>query len=103
MEDPQLQRRGRWGSWSSARVYLDQVGALAAGQRLTQEQQDGIRTACKRAFQLIPELWEGLLEGEAPPELVVEESLGKRRVTTGQVPAARKGKDKAAKRSSLFL
>ena len=26
MEDPELQRRGRWGSWTSARVYLDRWG-----------------------------------------------------------------------------
>ena len=78
MEDPELQRRGRWGSWSSARVYLDQVGAMAAAQRLPEAVQWRVMQTMRNLFEELPELKEGLVEGEPPPILTPSDNPRRR-------------------------
>ena len=77
MEDPELQRRGRWGS-----VYLDRIGAMAAEQRLPESLQWRVVETLRNFFSEFPEVAEGLRPGEAPPSLMPEENLRRR----GPVP-----------------
>ena len=62
-------------------------GALAGGQRLTEDEQQGIKLACRTLFRQLPELWEGALPGEEAPQVVVEPVERRRDVITkGKVP-----------------
>lgn len=66
MSDAEAMKLGRWSSLPAMRVYLDQIGAAAAAQKLPDSARWKLRKACEFAYTFIPDLREGLAEGQKP-------------------------------------
>ena len=102
MEGPELQRRERWGSWGSARVYFDQVGAMAAAQRLPEAVQWRVMETVRHLFREVPELAEGLREAETPPHMEPKENPRRRGPVAPFAPRVEAKTRRSALGSRLF-
>jgi len=72
MSEPRLMEKGRWGSRGAMRVYLDQIGALAAATKIPLAREDQIRRRCADLLWFFPELAEGMLPDDDFPSLHVK-------------------------------
>lgn len=106
MSEPRICTKGRWASRTAARVYLDQIGALAAAQRLPEATEKEMLYECHHLLEVFPELREGLLEWEEEARVEVVIGTGGKDFTrtapeAGREPAAQRRRTEKEWRPSI--